>query len=267
MGFSLNKFDVNNWTFESPKIRKETTMVVISDLHECEFGDRNCRLFAAIKELDPDCIVIAGDWIEAGRKADCSRAMAFLKELADRFPVYFGVGNHERKTFEMKKYKAQNKRLVKGLQEAGVGLIRNEYFDLPESNIRITGLDLERIYYHKVTRVPVPAEHLLELLDRADEDKYNILLAHNPEHFEDYVTWKPDLILSGHVHGGIVRLLGKGMISPAYRLLPKYDGGLFEKDDTKMLLSRGAGSHSINLRIFNRPEILYVTLKPILTYC
>ena len=267
MGFSLRKFEVNNWTFESPKIKKETTMVVISDLHECEFGDNNCRLFATIKELDPDCIVIAGDLIEAGRNADCTRTMQFLKQLSDNFPVYFGVGNHERKVFEMKKYVAQQKRLVKGLQEAGVGLIRNEYFDLPESNIRITGLDLERTHYHKVTRIPVPAEHLLELLDNADESKYNILLAHNPEHFEDYVTWKPDLVLSGHVHGGIIRLFGKGIISPAYKLFPKYDGGLFEKDDTKMLLSRGAGSHSINLRIFNRPEILYVTLRPILTDC
>ena len=103
MGFSLRKFEVNNWTFESPKIKKETTMVVISDLHECEFGDNNCRLFAAIKELDPDCIVIAGDLIEAGRNADCTRTMQFLKQLSDNFPVYFGVGNHERKVFEMKK--------------------------------------------------------------------------------------------------------------------------------------------------------------------
>ena len=264
MAFSLDKSEINRWTFESPKITKEVTMAVISDLHECEYGEKNFRLLQKVKELRPDMVVIAGDWIEAGRRADCTRIMDFLAELAKIFPVYFGVGNHERKVFEMRKYKEQRKRLVNGLQKAGVGLLRNEYQDIGDSNIRITGLDLEKDYYRKVVRHPVPTEHLYELIDLADESKFNILLAHNPEHFTDYVTWKPDLILSGHVHGGIIRLPGVGgVISPAYKLFPKYDAGVYSRDGSKMLVSRGLGSHSIRLRIFNTPELLLVKLKPL----
>lgn len=263
MGFSLKKFEINKWTFESPKITKETTMAVISDLHECEYGDRNSKLLESLEKLSPDIIIIAGDWIEGGRWADCERIMDFLAVMAKKFPIYFGVGNHERKVLELEKYSEQRKRFVRGLQNAGVGLLRNEYQDLEDTNIRITGLDLEKTYYRKVFRHPVHTEHLYELIDLADESKFNILIAHNPEHFNDYVTWNPDLILSGHVHGGIIRIPGMGgLISPGYKLFPKYDAGVFSKDSSKMLISRGLGSHSIRLRIFNTPEIVFVKLKP-----
>ncbi len=264
MGFSLKKFEINRWTFESPKITKESTMAVISDFHECEYGKDNIRLLECLRKLGPDMIIIAGDWIEGGRKADCAKIMDFLKVLANEFPIYFGVGNHERKVLELGKYSEQRKRFVRGLQNAGVGLLRNEYKDIEDSNIRITGLDLEKNYYRKVVRRPVPTEHLYELVDLADESKFNILLAHNPEHFTDYVTWKPDLIFAGHVHGGIIRLPGiGGVISPAYKFFPKYDAGVYEKDESRMLVSRGLGSHSIRLRVFNTPEILFVKLKPV----
>ncbi|MCR5526843.1 MAG: metallophosphoesterase [Lachnospiraceae bacterium] len=243
---------------------KSVTMAVISDLHECEFGDGNRRLFAVLREQDPDFIVIAGDLITA-KGGNCTATMDFLKRMSERWPVYYGVGNHERKVLDLEKFSEQKKRFVKGLQEAGVGLIRNEYIDIPESNIRITGLDLERYYYHKITRRPVSEKHLQELLGKADTSRYNVLLAHNPDHFEDYTAWNPDLILSGHVHGGIIRIAGHGVISPAYHIFPKYDAGLFEKNDVKMLLGRGIGSHSINMRLFNTPELLMVSLKPLMT--
>ena len=264
MGFSLKNFEVNNWTFESNKILKSLTMAVISDLHECEFGDGNRRLFAVLREQDPDCVVIAGDLITA-RGGDCTAVMEFLKNVSARWPVYYGVGNHERKVLDLERFSEQKKRLVRGLNDAGVGLLRNDFIDIPECNVRITGLDLERYYYHKFTRRPVSQEHLKELLGDADKSRYNILLAHNPDHFEDYTAWQPDLILSGHVHGGIIRIAGHGVISPSYHIFPKYDAGIFEKDDVKMLLGRGLGSHSINVRMFNTPELLMVALKPLMT--
>ena len=98
-------------------------------------------------------------------------------------------------------------------------------------------------------------------LGNPDRDRYSILLAHNPEHFQAYVSWGADLILSGHVHGGIIRLpfLG-GVVSPAMKLFPKYDGGLFSQGNSHMVLSRGLGTHTIPVRINNKAELVVVEL-------
>ena len=101
------------------------------------------------------------------------------------------------------------------------------------------------------------------LVGKANRDRFQILLAHNPVYFEEYARWGADLVLSGHVHGGIVRLpfLG-GVISPAFTLFPKYDGGKFERGDSTMLLGRGLGTHTLPVRMWNPGEIVLVTLLP-----
>ncbi|SHH94836.1 metallophosphoesterase [Clostridium grantii] len=90
----------------------------------------------------------------------------------------------------------------------------------------------------------------------------NILLVHNPKYFEKYSNWGADLIFSGHVHGGIIRLpyLG-GLLSPDRRFFPKYDNGVYENNGNKMIVSRGLGNSHLNLRINNKPELIVVTLK------
>lgn len=100
--------------------------------------------------------------------------------------------------------------------------------------------------------VSLPAKH-----------KCNILIAHNPDYFEEYAKWGADLVLSGHVHGGIMRIpfLG-GVLAPSYRIFPKYDGGVFKEGKSVMLLGRGLGSHTIQLRFFNPAELYEVTLNP-----
>ena len=101
-----------------------------------------------------------------------------------------------------------------------------------------------------------------EHLGTADRRHFQILMAHNPDYFEDYVNWGADLVLSGHVHGGIMRLpvLG-GVISPSYQIFPKYDAGIFSSGTGKMIISTGLGCHSIKIRLFNPPEIDVITLK------
>ena len=100
-------------------------------------------------------------------------------------------------------------------------------------------------------------------LPEPDRSKCNILIAHNPDYFEEYAKWGADLVLSGHVHGGIMRLpfLG-GVIAPSYKLFPKYDGGVFHIGKSTMLLGRGMGSHTIPFRFFNPGELYEVTLRP-----
>ena len=91
---------------------------------------------------------------------------------------------------------------------------------------------------------------------------FQLLLAHNPEYLTAYAGWGANLVLSGHIHGGIMILpfLG-GVIAPSYELFPKFDFGKFTEKNCEMVLSRGLGTHTINIRIFNKPEISVITLK------
>ena len=103
-----------------------------------------------------------------------------------------------------------------------------------------------------------------EVLGCVDPKPFSILLAHNPEYFKEYADWDPDLALSGHVHGGVVRLpfLG-GVIAPSLRIFPHYDAGLFEEYGHKMILGRGLGMHTLPIRIFNPGELIRIELVPI----
>ncbi len=257
------EFEVNKYTFISDRIRRETTMAVLADLHNCEYGKENCRLFDEVAGISPDAVLIAGDLIEAGPQADGRATMRFLKRLAGAFPVYYGVGNHEKKLFFRDDMLTQRDQLVRGLQAAGVRLIHNKGYELEGIGIIITGLDLPHEYYTRVTHRTITPEVLEELLGVRRNGFYHILIAHDPLHFPEYVPWGADLILSGHVHGGIIRIPGiGGLVSPEYRLFPKYDAGLYRSGRTQMLVSRGLGSHTVNFRLNNRPELLVLKLKP-----
>ena len=143
-----------------------------------------------------------------------------------------------------------------------IELMRNESRE-EEDNIRITGLDMSRDYYKRFKKFPMDSSYLPKSLGKIKEEKYEILLAHNPDYFEEYAAWGADLVFSGHVHGGMMRLpvLG-GVVSPAVRLFPKYDGGLFKQGKSTMILSRGLGMHTIPIRIFNPGELILVNLSP-----
>ncbi len=96
----------------------------------------------------------------------------------------------------------------------------------------------------------------------AEKDRFQILIAHNPQYFKEYAGWGADLTLSGHVHGGIVRLpLLGGVVSPSLALFPKYSGGRYQQAGRTMILSRGLGTHTINVRMFNPGEVSLIEIK------
>ena len=104
-------------------------------------------------------------------------------------------------------------------------------------------------------------DYLAGILGAPETDTYTILIAHNPDYFPEYAAWGADLVLSGHVHGGIARLpLLGGVLSPAYRLFPKYDGGMFRENNSIMILGRGLGTHTIPVRFLNPGELVVVEL-------
>ena len=106
-------------------------------------------------------------------------------------------------------------------------------------------------------------DYVAQKLGTKEDKCYHILLAHNPEYFDAYEQWGADLVLSGHVHGGLIRLpfLG-GVIAPSLKLFPKYDGGLFYKNNTTMILSRGLAFHNLGLRMWNQGELVVIELLP-----
>ena len=96
-----------------------------------------------------------------------------------------------------------------------------------------------------------------------EEGSYNILIGHNPDLLPSYSKWGADLVLSGHVHGGMIATpRGRGLISPRFVLFPRYYRGLYEMGKTKMILSGGLGNHSVHVRLFNRAELLVIRLWP-----
>lgn len=255
---------ITEYSLSSEKLPKgsRVRLAIISDLHDCEFGEENRLLYEVFQKIKPDAIVIPGDLIDAGPGSDPVRTLGFLKKLHNEFPhIYYAPGNHERKLFDRIGYTRQMMLFKEGLPRTGVSLMRNEKADFLQ-NISFYGLDLNHGYYRRLVKKQVPLKILRLLLGKPDPGRFNILIAHDPDHFPEYSLWKPDLVISGHVHGGIIRLpkIG-GLISPGWRLFPKYSSGFYDEGESKLLVSRGAGSHTINVRINNPPEILSLDLS------
>lgn len=258
-----NRFHVVEYQLYSHKVKKEHCYVVLSDLHNKEYGTKNQKLLKKIRECGPEGILIAGDILTAKPGKDYEPALQLIEALAAEYPVYYGMGNHETRLFLYPEvYQTMGPDYERKLKKVQVKLLRNESVEC-EDHIKITGLELERKYYKRFQKTFMEPDYLRDTLGEAGEDCYEILLAHNPDYFEEYADWGADLVLSGHVHGGMMRLpfLG-GVVSPAFTFFPKYDGGLFRQKNSTMLLSRGLGMHTIPIRIFNPGELLVVKLSP-----
>lgn len=258
-----NRFHVVEYRLNSDKIKKEHHFVVLSDLHNKSYGEKNRKLLERIDKLAPEAILIAGDMLTSKPGKSYEVAMDLLKELAKKYPIYYGMGNHETRLFLYPEvYGDMGKNYEKDLNDVSIQLMRNESCE-ESDNLRIVGLDMKRDYYKRFKKYPMESGYLRETLGEAQKDKYEILLAHNPDYFEEYAAWGADLVLSGHVHGGMMRLpiLG-GVVSPAFKFFPKYDGGLFKQGKSTMILSRGLGMHTIPIRIFNPGELVSLILSP-----
>lgn len=265
MLYDSNRFVVAEHRFVDPRIKRSCRAVVLADLHNKRYGKENEKLLAAIHELHPDIILVAGDIPTAKPGKTLTVAVHLMEELAREYPVYYGSGNHEyRMKIYPEVYGDMSQIYEKALSEAGVHRLINDHIFLTEYGINIFGLEIDKSYYKRFGILQMDRKYLSELMGEPAEDAYNILIAHNPDYFPQYAAWGSDLVLSGHIHGGMVRVpfWGKGVVSPNIRLFPRYDGGIFRQDKSVMLLSRGLGMHTIPIRLFNPGELLVVDLEP-----
>jgi hypothetical protein len=232
------------------------TIVQISDLHNKNFGENQIKILNKVQSVSPDIIIITGDLIDR-RKYDLDIAMTFINGAVDIAPVYYVSGNHEA-------WSGKYPLIKKNLIDSGVNVLDNtivEFFK-GSSSISILGVsdpDFLTNDYMDGTNSTEMEENLTQL---SSDDNFKILLSHRPELFDLYSDKSIDLIFSGHAHGGQFRIpLIGGLIAPDQGLFPKFTNGSYTKNSSTMFVSRGLGNSIVPIRIFNRPELVVVTLK------
>lgn len=263
----LGRFQVTTYNITSFKLaglKSKKKIIFLSDLHNCSYGKENQELLDAIIEAKPDLILIGGDMLV--RKDGCSHieTLIFLQELPQVCPVYYANGNHEQKLKEYPdRYQQSYQDYKERLLHMGIHLLENESANIVLDNARlqITGLEIPIEGYRRLHRMKLSLSDVEERIGKSTED-YQILLAHNPRYVQVYKDWGADLILSGHLHGGVMRLPGiGGVIGPDLTIFPKYSGDLYQEGDTSIVVSKGLGVHSIPIRLFNPAEMIVLEIE------
>lgn len=229
-------------------------IVQISDFHNNQSNALTNDLIKKIEKQKPNIIVLTGDLVDSN-KTNVEVAINFIKKINTVAPIYYVSGNHEASISDYTKFKEQ-------LLENKVIILENktEVLKINESSINLMGIDDPRMAHESFIS---DSEIVKVELDNVkyNSDKYNILLSHRPELFDIYVEKEIDLILTGHAHGGQIRIpfIG-GIVAPNQGFFPKYTNGVFKKNKTTMVVSRGIGNSIIPFRINNRPELVVITL-------
>lgn len=253
-------FCVRDYTVKIDGIKTDTKVVMISDLHSCQYGDDNQRLLQAIRDEQPAAIFCVGDMVNAGADdAEIRQMLSFVEDLQEIAQVYYSLGNTELQN--MMDGGADVLRLVRTV---GAVALLDDYVETEIGGNRVNvGFTMGHYNYTKYQWAN-PPDYAMEYAVGADGTPA-IVLRHMPESFflDIHDKWTGDLYLCGHTHGGLWRIPGIGGIyAPTQRFFPKYDRGYFTFDDGKyqMIINPGFGGHGWIPRIFNLPEVSVITL-------
>ncbi len=264
----ISTFKITHYNVTSEKLsglENPRKILFLTDLHNNSYGSENQKLLQAVYEQRPDIILIGGDMLIGNKGSSFEIALSLVKKLVDICPVYYANGNHEqrRKLFPDLYGKGYVK-YKETLQELGVRFLENDHIDLiwDKTSVQIHGLEIPYQNYNKFKKTTLSEKQIQELLGQADQGKYQILLAHNPIYMDSYKKWGGDLILSGHLHGGIVRIPGLGgIITTQFGLFPKYSGELTKEGHQTMVVSKGLGTHTIKIRFLNMAELIVLHIE------
>lgn len=269
----LHHFRVIHYTIESQKFKgfsRDLNLIFLSDLHNRVYGEKNEPLLQAIRNEKPDLILIGGDMLVGKEDASYDIALDFTSQLPEIAPVLYATGNHEQRMREKPEiYQAAYADYRQQLKDRGVLFLENGSCRIEAGTVllEISGVELPSASYKKLKKLPIQASDIAEYLHKdsvsvTEDSVYRILLAHNPAYMNAYKGWGADLILSGHLHGGVMRLPGiGGVITPQAFLFPKYSGEMTKEGEQTIIVSRGLGTHTINIRLFNQPEVVSICLK------
>lgn len=255
----------------------------IADLHSMEFGKNNKNLISEINKLSPDIILVTGDMFSASelKKSDGTYdrnyneeslpGFQLLKNLSQKYTVIYSTGNHEEgidaiyngNNWDLRNRNIDNayNRYINKLTNFGVKFVNNNKTKIIKNG---QSINIYGIYYSFLDEYAnnnfLKYSSSSDFLNNIDNSQFNVLLCHNPNGAEILKDKNFDLILSGHVHGGIIRLFDKGILDPARKLFPKYNKGLYQINNTKLFVSAGLGNTKF-IRINNSPEINLITLQ------
>lgn len=263
--YERGHFVTEELVFSSSKMKEPAVLVFLSDLHDNTFGEKNEKLLKEIKRIHPDAVLIGGDtMVTKPGRADLSRTKEFLQGISRlSCPVFYANGNHEqRMQRDRGVYGSMYDEFRKLLEEYQVNYLQNKTVQWRD-DIAVSGVDIAWKYYQDFHPDSMVPSYLTRRLGKAESERFQILLAHSPLFFDAYAGWGADLSLAGHFHGGTIRLPGLGgVMTPQYQFFHPFCGGVFEQNGRWMLVSRGLGTHSINIRIGNRPQLAVIRLEP-----
>ena len=246
---------LRTYTVASPKLTAEVRLAVVTDFHSSDNAD---DVVAMVASCAPDAVLLVGDMFDddiANRPTE--RTLSLMRQLSAQYPCYYVSGNHEAWTGEMDA-------LYQQTEEAGVKVLRMSSGVLTVHGQRIALCGIPDPYEMVFSGAPDTEEQLRQALEDVDSADFAVLLAHRPELLAKYAQFPLDLVVSGHAHGGQVRIPGvlNGLYAPNQGWFPKLAGGAYTQDGTTLIVSRGLAVRTRLPRIFNRPEVVLVRCVP-----
>lgn len=293
LAYEDNALEVTKYTITSSKLAdgESFRIALLSDLQSKSFGKKQHRLLKTVAAEKPDIILFAGDLADRNHtKLDpCRELMAGLPQEA---PAYYVNGNHETSIDSddmagLYAYMERNgvtilsdkgccarilsrvkpgssfKICIAGISEETLNLSRggDRSSRTHDSEVIIEAgrkavEEAKREYRESVSVTGAEAE---------TKEPFTVLMVHEPQFIDDYARCGADLIVSGHAHGGQIRIPGTdiGLFAPEQGVFPIYTSGVHEKGDSKMVISRGLGNSIFPFRVFNRPEVVVIDVKSV----
>ncbi len=251
-----NGLEVTTYTIRSAKVKKPFRLVLVSDMHSCNYGENAQALIKAVENQHPDLVLLGGDIFDDILPDD--NASALLKGISGHFPCFYVTGNHE--CWGTDERFAQQMHI---LEENHITRLDDACVTLEDIGINLCGVNDPYAY-----KTDSHAELQIALENTAQVSAngyFTILLSHRPELFEDYCRYPFDLVLTGHAHGGQWRLpfLLSGIYAPHQGVFPRYTYGIHQQGNTQMIISRGLAKESTHVpRFYNRPELVVVDVVP-----
>lgn len=246
---------LRTYTVVSPKLTAEVRLAVVTDFHSSDNAD---DVVAMVASCAPDAVLLVGDLFDDDtQNRPMERTLSLMRQLSAQYPCYYVSGNHEAWTGEMDA-------LYQQTEEAGVTVLRMSSGVLTVRGQRIALCGIPDPYEMVFSGAPDTEEQLRQALEDVDSADFTVLLAHRPELLAKYAQFPLDLVVSGHTHGGQVRIPGvlNGLYAPNQGWFPKLAGGAYTQDGTTLIVSRGLAVRTQLPRIFNRPEVVLVRCLP-----
>lgn len=246
---------LRTYTVTSPKLTAEVRLAVVTDFHSSDNADDVAAMTASCA---PDAVLMVGDMFDDDtQNRPTERTLSLMRQLSALYPCYYVSGNHEAWTGEMDA-------LYQQTEEAGVTVLRMSSGVLTVRGQRIALCGIPDPYEMVFSGAPDTEEQLRQALEDVDSADFTVLLAHRPELLAKYAQFPLDLVVSGHAHGGQVRIPGvlNGLYAPNQGWFPKLAGGAYTQDGTTLIVSRGLAVRTRLPRIFNRPEVVLVRCVP-----